>query len=176
MLTIKRIDAENKKDIGIPNDPFTLFGRIVPSYDGMKWDYFLDRFAPEQVSEMKFPDENYDFDAMQDSIFLGAYVEDRCVGLAILQPGIFQYMYLYDLKVSAKYRRMDIGKQLIEHSKAIARELGYSGLYLQCQNNNAGAFLFYLKAGFYIGGLDTNVYRHTNQEDKTDILLYCECN
>lgn len=25
-----------------------------------------------------------------------------------------------------------------------------------------------------IGGLDTNVYRHTSQEDKADIIFYCE--
>ena len=25
---------------------------------------------------------------------------DRCVGLAVLQPGLFKYMYLSDLKVS----------------------------------------------------------------------------
>ena len=48
------------------------------------------------------------------------------------------------------------------------------GSYLECQDNNPGAFLFYLNSGFYIGGLDTNVYRHTSQEGKADILLYCE--
>lgn len=37
-----------------------------------------------------------------------------------------------------------------------------------------GACLFYLKNGFVIGGLDTNVYKGTSQEGKKDILFYCD--
>ena len=46
------------------------------------------------------------------------------------------------------------------------------GLYTQGQDNNLGACRFYLKAGFRIGGLDTEVYKGTNQEGKADILFY----
>lgn len=56
-------------------------------------------------------------------------------------------------------------------SKEIAVQNGYCGLYTQGQDNNPGACLFYLHSGFYIGGLDTNVYRHTKQEGKADILF-----
>lgn len=111
---------------------------------------------------------------MTDSIFLGAYDDDTCVGLAILQPGFFKYMYLYNLKVSREYRGHHIGQRLIQKSKEIAVQNGYCGLYTQGQDNNPGACLFYLHSGFYIGGLDTNVYRHTKQEEKADILFYCE--
>lgn len=174
MIEIKIIDAQRKKDINIPNEPFEMFGRIIPSYDGHKWTYTLLRFKPEDVTEMSFPDENYDFDAMTGSTFIGAYDGDKCVGLAILQPGFFKYMYLYDLKVSKAYRGRHIGQLLIKRAKEIAAENGYCGLYTQGQDNNPGACLFYLNSGFYIGGLDTNVYRHTNQEGKADILFYCE--
>ncbi len=49
---------------------------------------------------MCFPDKNYDFDSMNDSIFIGTYEGEKCVGLTILQSGFLKYMYLYDLKVS----------------------------------------------------------------------------
>lgn len=39
---------------------------------------------------------------------------DRCVGLAVLQPGLFKYMYLSDLKVSREYRGRHIGRRLIQ--------------------------------------------------------------
>jgi len=174
MIEIIIIDEQRKKDINIPNEPFEMFGRIIPSYDGHKWTYTLLRFKPKDVTEMCFPDENYDFDAMTDSTFIGAYDGDKCVGLAILQPGFFKYMYLYDLKVNKAYRGRHIGQLLIKRAKDIAAENGYCGLYTQGQDNNPGACLFYLNSGFYIGGLDTNVYRHTNQEDKADILFYSE--
>ena len=64
---------------------------------------------------------------------------------------------------------------LIEKASNIAAERGYRGIYTIGQDNNPGACLFYLASEFYIGGIDTNVYRHTNREGKTDIIFYCEC-
>lgn len=175
MINIRPIDPLHKQDIRLPNEPFSMFGRVIPSYTNEHWDYELVRCAPEEVTEMCFPDEMYDYDAMPDSVFLGAYDDDQCVGLAILQPGFFRYMYLYDLKVDRAYRRQHIGRQLIDRAKAVAIERGYSGLYTQGQDNNPGACLFYLHSGFVIGGLDTHVYRHTRQEGKADILFYLDC-
>lgn len=83
-------------------------------------------------------------------------------------------MYLSDLKVNKKYRGQHVGQKLIAKAKEIAREKGYAGLYTQGQDNNPGACLFYLKTGFYIGGMDTNVYCHTKQEGKADIIFYCD--
>ncbi|MBR5383751.1 MAG: GNAT family N-acetyltransferase [Clostridia bacterium] len=174
MITIREIDGQHKSDARIPNDSFPLFGRIAPSYRDGKWDYELIRYAPEDVSEMCFPDEGYDPDSMPDSIFLGAYDDESCVGLILLQPGNFRYMYVADLKVKHEYRRQHIGRMLIDKARKTSAQHGYRGLYLQCQDNNPGAFLFYINSGFYIGGLDTNIYRHTKQEGKADILLYCE--
>lgn len=97
---------------------------------------------------------------------------NRCVGLAVLQPGLFKYMYLSDLKVSREYRGRHIGRRLMQKSKEIAVQNGYCGLYTQGQDNNPGACLFYLNCGFYTGGLDTNVYRHTKQEGKADAMNF----
>ena len=38
-------------------------------------------------------------------------------------------------------------------------------------DNNLSACLFYIKTGFKIGGLDTNVYKGTKQEGKADIFF-----
>ena len=176
MIEIRIITAEQKADINIPNEPFQMFGKLTPSYQEEQWTYEVLRFPPENVTEMCFPDENYDYDTMTDSVFLGAYDGELCVGLAILQPGFFKYMYLYDLKVSKSYRGQHIGTMLIEKAKEIAKQNGYCGLYTQGQDNNPGACLFYLHSGFTIGGLDTNAYRHTRQEGKADIIFYCETN
>lgn len=174
MIEIRKIDAQHKADINIKNEPFPLFGKVIPSYQDGKWTYEVVRYAPENVTQMCFPDENYDYDSMTDSVFLGAYDGEKCIGLAILQPGFFKYMYLYDLKVSNQYRGQHVGKMLMEKAKEVAAAQGYCGIYAQGQDNNPGACLFYLNSGFYIGGLDTNAYRHTKQEGKADILFYCE--
>lgn len=94
---------------------------------------------------------------------------NRCVGLAVLQPGLFKYMYLSDLKVSREYRRRHIGRRLIQKSKEIAVQNGYCGLYAQGQDNNPGACLFYLNCGFYTGELDTS-YQTERESGYNEIL------
>ena len=64
MIEIREIDARRRGDINIPNEPFPLFGRVLPSYEDGMWGYELVRCAPEDVTEMCFPDEGYDYDAM----------------------------------------------------------------------------------------------------------------
>ena len=175
MITIKIIDKEHKSDINIPNQPFLLFGLMLPSYINGKWDYEIKRFAKENITEMCFPDENYDYDKLsENSIFIGAYDDGKCVGLAVMQQAMLKYMYLYDLKVNADHRGKHIGTMLIEKSKQAAAEQGYHGIYTQGQDNNLGACLFYLNNGFVIGGLDTHVYNGTSGEGKSDILFYCK--
>lgn len=172
MPEIRVIDKAHEADIRLPNEPFPLRGRLRPAYSDGRWSYDVLRFPQEETTEMCFPDEGYDFDAMADSVFLGAYEGDACVGLAVLQPGFFRYMYVLDLKVSAAQRGRGVGRALISRAAEYARSQGWRGLYLQGQDNNLDACLFYLAVGFRIGGLDTEVYRGTKQEGKSDILFY----
>lgn len=37
MIEIRVIDAQHSADIRLPNEPFKLFGKIVPSYNGTSW-------------------------------------------------------------------------------------------------------------------------------------------
>lgn len=177
MVEIKIIDADHKQDINIKNEPFLLFGRMVPSYINGQWTYDIVHFGKGETCEMRFPDENYDYDKLsKTSIFIGAYDGSKCIGLAILQHAMMKYMYLYDLKVNMNYRGRQVGKMLIDKSKEVAVSQGYKGIYTQGQDNNLGACLFYLKNGFVIGGLDTHVYVGSSQEGKNDILFYLDAN
>ena len=83
-------------------------------------------------------------------------------------------MYLYDLKVNREYRGRGVGRQLVEAAKAAAAEAGYRGIYTIGQDNNLAACLFYIRNGFRIGGLDTEVYKGTKQEGKADIIFYLD--
>lgn len=173
MIEVRMINEARKADINLPNEPFGLFGRMEPSYADGRWGYKEILFDKENISEMCFPDEDYDYEAMKEnSVFLGAYDGEKCVGLAILQEAFFKYMYLYDLKVSEACRGQGVGRALMEKAGEVCKERGYRGLYTQGQDNNLGACRFYLKAGFRIGGLDTEVYKGTKQEGKADILFY----
>ena len=174
MISIKIIENDQKDDIKITNEPFSIFGKMIPKFDG-KWSFDIEFFEDNAVFDMCFPDEDYDFDSLcGDHTFSGAYDGDKCVGLAVLKRDFFKYMYLYDLKVSYAYRRRGIGKMLIEKAKEVAISAGYRGIYLHAQDNNLNACLFYISYGFYIGGFDTNLYKGTSQEDKSDITFYID--
>lgn len=169
------ITKEHCEDILLKNDPFPLWGRMIPSYVNEQWSYTVERWPKGACSEMCFPDEAYDYDAMgSDTVFIGAYDGKECVGIVLLQKAFFKYMYIPDFKVSAAFRRQGVGRMLIEKAREVAKERGYRGLYLQGQDNNLNACLFYIRAGFRIGGLDTEVYKGTKQEGKSDILFYLD--
>ena len=176
MIEVRIVDENNKDDINIPNESFRIVGKMVPSYVNEKWDYSVRYLEESEIAEMRFPDENYNFDDMKNnSVFISAYHNGKCVGLAILQDAWFRYMYLYDLKVSKDYRRKGVASALIEKAKEICKSRNYNGIYTIGQDNNVAACLFYINKGFRIGGLDTNVYSGTNQEGKADIIFYLDC-
>ncbi len=176
MSTIKRIAKSNESDINIPNEPFSLWGKMVPLFDGEKWSYRIEKFEEHVIKDMKFPDEHYQFDDMKsECFFVGAYNDcNQCIGLALYRHDRFKYLYLDDLKISKAYRGFGIGKQLLDEGIKIACENGYIGLYTIGQDNNLSACLFYMKSGFNIGGYNTHIYGGTSQADKGNIYFYLD--
>lgn len=170
-MEIKRITRENAADLNLKNEAFPMPGKFIPELKDGVWSYRTEPF--EKVETMIFPDENYDFDEIsaKGAIF-GAYEDGKCIGVAIYQDYWLKYMYLYDLKVSSAARGTGVGKALIQAGLEEAKARGYIGLYTQAQDNNLNACMFYLKAGFEIGGFDNHVYGGTSQEHKADIIFY----
>ena len=174
MYTIQRITEENKSDIHLLNEPFKIWGRMTPLFDGKAWSYQTKELPQEKRYEMCFPDFENNYDEMKSEYFFaGAYDgQGTCIGLAVYKNDWFDYLYLDDLKVNGSHRGHGIGKMLIEEGKKIALENGYHGIYTIGQDNNLSADLFCLKNGFEIGGFNTQVYKGTKQEGKSDIYFY----
>ena len=172
MIEIRQITAENKQDANIPNEPFTLWGKMIPSLQDGRWDYRRVEFAEQ--TEMCFPDYPYDVED-GDGIFFGAYDATECIGVAVLRKTMFRYLYLEDLKVNRAYRGRGVGGMLIRACMEKAASENMQGVYTVGQDNNLSACLFYLSQGFEIGGFDNRTYRGTAQEDKADIIFYRDC-
>ena len=172
MIEIRRIEKERSCDANIPNQPFFVWGRMIPALSEGTWSYRIERM--ESPTEMCFPDVPYDL-ATDDGVFFGAYDADACVGVAVLRRQMFRYLYLDDLKVHAAYRGQGIGKRLIDACMEEARRTGMQGVWTIAQDNNVSACLFYLGHGFAIGGFDNRQYRGTPQEEKADLYFYRDC-
>ena len=173
MIEILNITKENAEDLNIKNEAFQMPGQFIPEMRSGVWSYRTEPF--ETVETDIFPDENYDYDEIAGKgVILGAYEDGKCIGVAIYQDYWLKYMYLYDLKVNSAARGKGVGKALIRAGLEAAKERGYRGLYTQAQDNNLNACLFYLKAGFQIGGFDNRVYGGTSQAHKADVTFYLD--
>lgn len=172
MIEIRLITAENAGDLSLKNEPFVMPGQMIPQLTNGVWSYEIRYYDVPQ--SMVFPEEQYSLAALdKESAFaLGAYLDGKCVGLVIVKPSFAKYMHVYDLKVSAACRGQGIGRKLMDAALQQAKQRGFRGLYLQAQDNNLNACLFYLKIGFAIGGFDNRVYTGTSQEGKADIIFY----
>lgn len=42
-IVIRKIDAAHNKDARIPNQPFEIWGRMIPSIDHGKWSYEVEK-------------------------------------------------------------------------------------------------------------------------------------
>lgn len=172
-MEYKKITAENKEDIRLPNEPFELFGKMIVNRVNNEWTYTEELF--DKIETMVFPEESYDLEKIQKNGFaIGAYHESDCIGLAIYEYNWNKYLYLYDLKVNRDFRKMGVAAELIKIGQHYAEKLNYEGLYTVGQDNNLAACKFYLKQGFEIGGFNTHVYNHTQQKEKSDIYFYLE--
>ena len=173
MLESRRITEENAGDLNLPNEPFSMPGKFIPELKDGIWSYRTEIYpAPES---MVFPDENYEFsEVSRNGPLFGAYEDGKCIGVAIYEDYWLKYMYLSDLKVSGDARGKGVGKALILAGLEEAKMRGYRGLYTIAQDNNLNACMFYLAAGFVIGGFDNRVYGGTSQAGKADILFYLD--
>lgn len=173
MIEIRRITKENARDLNLKNEPFVMPGKFIPELRDGVWSYRTELFETPQ--SMVFPNENYDFEeANKKGIIFGAYENGQCIGVAIFEDYWLKYMYLYDLKVNSAARGKGVGKALIRAGMEAAKERGYIGLYTQAQDNNLNTCMFYLHAGFAIGGFDNHVYNGTSQQGKADIIFYLD--
>ena len=93
MIEIKKITEENKQDLNIPNEPFQMPGRLIPTLQDGVWSYRTETFP--EIATMVFPDENYDFDEISaKGVIYGAYEDGQCIGVAIYQDYFLKHMYL----------------------------------------------------------------------------------
>lgn len=103
VIEIRELAAEDRADLWLKNESFSMPGRMVPALSAGKWSYYVEYFAEPET--MVFPDKPYDFDTLDaNGVIFGAYDGPDCVGLAIYQLPFLKHLYLYDLKVCGAYR------------------------------------------------------------------------
>jgi ribosomal protein S18 acetylase RimI-like enzyme len=63
---------------------------------------------------------------------------------------IKRYVYISNLAVDNDYRRLGIGRELVEQCESIARDWGFTDIYLHVMANNLPGQHLYLRLGFEV--------------------------
>lgn len=82
-----------------------------------------------------------------DTVVLSACLEDRVVGFAIMHFKEYEAR-LNLFGVDCAYRRLGVGRRLVEWLEKSALVAGISVVYLEVREANAGAVAFYRKLGY----------------------------
>ncbi len=97
---------------------------------------------------------------------LGAYEDDRLVGLAVIEPRWWnRTFFIWEFHVAEAYRRRGIGRQLMQAVVDKARQAGFRVVALETQSTNLPAISFYRSVGFEIDALDLSLYTNTDATD-----------
>lgn len=82
-----------------------------------------------------------------------AKIDDTIVGCAFLEIKIdyirpYTYGYITYVAVDENYRKMGIGRTILEHIVTVSKELGCSTVELTSANSRVNAHIFYESLGF----------------------------
>ncbi|MGN7477702.1 GNAT family N-acetyltransferase [Solibacillus silvestris] len=128
------------------------------------WIFILneERFDAPFVKKME--EEIFEPYKEGSEVYVGEVDGEECAVIVIQQMEWNNTLLIHDLYVDERFKKMGIGRTLIEAAKKRAAELGVRSITLETQTANYPAVQFYLKNGFELIGLNTISY--TNEDVK----------
>jgi len=172
-ITIRPLDWMHVQDVYKPKQSFKVYGRLIPEFKDDKWVWKEELF--ENIYDKDYPGLELDYsqyiNSRKRAIFL-AYIDNECVGRIILRENWNKYCYVEDIAVARDYRRMGIGKKLIETAVKWAKEQKMPGFMLETQDVNLAACKLYASCGFILGGVDTMLYGNGPNKGEKALFWY----
>jgi streptothricin acetyltransferase len=171
MIQVKVAEALNLPDAGRCDGQFTVEGRLVLSAEQDVLSYKVDSLPPY---EKRYPAEAIDYAAWignPDRAMFLAYLDEQVAGEMRISRSWNGFAYIDDIVVDRQFRRLGVGRELIEQAKQWSQAHGLAGVMLETQNNNLAGCRLYARSGFVLAGFDRFLYRalHPGTEE---IALY----
>lgn len=94
----------------------------------------------------------------------GLYCEAQLVGVAVLLPQGPEVVELANMAIHPEFQRQGLGKLLLRHLIAEARNAGFARLTVSTGNSSLGPLALYQKAGFRITGVTPDYFIHHYRE------------
>ncbi|WP_369903061.1 GNAT family N-acetyltransferase [Bacillus manliponensis] len=180
-IIIKKIELEDLGNLTEIDDSFHIDSKLVlsmvdntiaytvkdiPSY---KKSYLEDSYIENQEDVQDYREY---IDNPNKVMFL-AFMNQHLIGQVIVKRHWNGFAYVEDIKVDKQFRKLGVGKRLLEKVKFWTQANEMPGIMLETQTNNVGACKFYEKSGFVIGGFDFLIYKGIHAEsDEAAIYWY----
>ncbi|MEK4667788.1 GNAT family N-acetyltransferase [Niallia sp. FSL R7-0271] len=167
-ITVKPFQREHISIINKTNEPFSIIGRLIPSFNNGKWTYEEELY--EHTSYTKFPDDNLEWDDYinkENKIIFLAFIGDEYIGQIRLIKDWNKFCYIENIAVCKDYRKNGVGKTLFATAEQWAIQMSLRGISLEAQDDNLLACKFYIKQGMELGGVDTLKHAFHPNIDKT---------
>ncbi len=170
-LTIQQVDEQNFGDVNRCDGAFTVDARLIVFAENDIIRYTIVSVLPYQKH---YPPEELDYPTYlhhPDKAIFCAYADGQLAGQVIVRKYWNGFAYIDDIAVDVRFRQQGVGRALLQHAAAWARDRRLAGVMLETQNNNVAACRLYESCGFQLGGFDRCLYRGLNS-DTDEIALY----
>ncbi|MGV2939345.1 GNAT family N-acetyltransferase [Mesobacillus sp. LC4] len=130
------------------------------------WNFSLaeERFAVP--FEKKLEEEIFEPYKEGSEVYFADYKEEEAAVMVIQHMEWNNTLFIHDLYVYKRFKKIGIGRSLIEVAKKRATELGVRAINLETQTSNYPAIQFYIKNGFDLIGLNSIFYSNEDIEKK----------
>ncbi len=162
-ISIRPIDWDNDKDYRQLDDSFLATSKLVLHVENGKITYTITEIPPftKQYGGKRVTDfMAYDNDTNKNLFF--AYVNNELAGQIGVHRWWNNYALVDDFAVAPKFRRRGIGRALMDRAIEWAKEKGLPGMFLETQDINVPACLFYENYGYQLRGFDMDLYKVTD--------------
>jgi ribosomal protein S18 acetylase RimI-like enzyme len=170
-ITIQQLDEHNFRDLNRCDSTFTVDSKLVLQIENDVIHYTLVSVPPYQK---RYLAEELDYTTYlnhPDKAIFFAYADGQLTGQIIVRKNWNHYGYVEDIAVDASFRREGVGRALLQHAVAWARDRQLAGVMLETQNNNGAACRLYESCGFQLAGFDRCLYKGLHP-DTDEVALY----
>lgn len=171
MITIEEINPHNLQDADRCDGAFLVDAKLNLSAENGHITYTPVNVPPY---EKRYPLDEVDFTtylASPDRTVFFAYIDGAIAGQIRLRRWWNHYGYIEDIVVDRRYRRLGVGRALIQQAIEWARQKQLPGIMLETQNNNLAGCRLYESCGFELAGFDRCLYQGIDPASD-EIALY----